>query len=104
MHYYHLVRKMNQKNKNEETNRTRIRLTDIIRICIFIAVILVMFYLVIRYQIKLVIIPFMIFGILFLGIAFLGAGSEAYEFLCSVIIIPFLITQISSLKNNSKNS
>lgn len=27
-------------------------------------------------------------------------GSEVYEFLCSVIIIPFLITQVSALKEN----
>ena len=32
-----------------------------------------------------------------------NAGSDIYEFLCSVMIIPFLVTQINSMKNLKKN-
>ena len=32
-----------------------------------------------------------------------NSGSQVYEFLCSVIIIPFLITQITELRMNSNN-
>ena len=32
------------------------------------------------------------------------SGSQVYDFLCSVIIIPFLITQIMELKDAEKES